>query len=52
MIDEFEKIKQQLAVFGNSMILDYSPYPTGVKDHDYKTWNYKRQLHAFFSVET
>ncbi|BBH05559.1 hypothetical protein Prudu_016987 [Prunus dulcis] len=52
MIDEFEKIKQQLAVFGNSMILDYSPYPTGVKDHDYKTWNYRRQLHAFFSVET
>ncbi|XP_034197453.1 uncharacterized protein LOC117632944 isoform X3 [Prunus dulcis] len=48
MIDEFEKIKQQLAVFGNSMILDYSPYPTGVKDHDYKTWNYIRQLHAFF----
>ncbi|BBH08167.1 hypothetical protein Prudu_020284 [Prunus dulcis] len=52
MIDEFEKIKQQLAVFGNSMILDYSPYPTGVKDHDYKTWNYIRQLHAFFLVET
>ncbi|CAL8992480.1 unnamed protein product, partial [Prunus brigantina] len=27
---------------------DYSPYPTGIKDHDYKTWNYRRQLHAFF----
>ena len=41
MIDEFEKVKQQLAVFGNSTILDHSPYPSSVKDHDYKTWGYK-----------
>ncbi|KAL6289967.1 hypothetical protein ACE6H2_007477 [Prunus campanulata] len=40
---------KQLAVFGNSTILDHSPYPTGVKDHDYKTWGYKRNsIHAFF----
>ncbi|CAL8996420.1 unnamed protein product [Prunus brigantina] len=30
---------KQLAVFGNSTILDHSPYPTGAKDHDYKTWD-------------
>ncbi|BBH02637.1 hypothetical protein Prudu_013277 [Prunus dulcis] len=44
MIDEFEKIKQQLVSFGNSTILDHSPYPTGVEDHDYQTQNYKRHI--------
>ncbi|CAL8117915.1 unnamed protein product [Prunus armeniaca] len=32
---------KQLAVFGNSTILDHSPYPTGAEDHDYKTWDTK-----------
>ncbi|KAL6286147.1 hypothetical protein ACE6H2_010537 [Prunus campanulata] len=49
MIDEFEKIKQTIGSVWDSTILGHNLYPTGVKDHDYKTWGYKRnRIHAFF----